>query len=171
MDILLDNILICLFGTAFGWKVKDSSQNLSTSRVVALSLQLHSAKLQLRGTSTSSTKNFVTESIKPTTQAHLSSTRLLPHEWQGWVRIQTLINLAVLNQHNMTWTKTHSKFSIQRSEIKSFSKPTGNMGLLRPSALLDHHSSQWYIRVQWENSKQLLQFSTLRPKLSLCSHR
>ena len=41
------------------------------------------------------------------------------------------INPAVLNQHNMTWTKTPAKFPIRRSEIKTFSIPTGNMQTVR----------------------------------------
>ena len=114
--------------------------------------------------------------MKPTSQAHRSSTCLLPHEWQGLVRNQTPISLAVLNQHNMAWTKTHSKFSIQRSEFRSFSIPTGNMEtvkgqpLPRPGVMSDHHWTHWYRSVQWENSKQLLHFQHYDLNI-LCAHK
>ena len=125
MNILWDNIPIFMLVTTFGGKVEDSWQNLPTGHVVAFfnnCTQLNHNS-QDDWTSTSSTKNFVPESVKPTTQAHPSSTRLLPHEWQGWVHHQNRFSSLRVNQcgnqSRSTQPTQHDMVNFPYGEAKS----------------------------------------------------
>ena len=173
MSILLDNIPIFMFGTTFGWKEEDSWQNLPTGQVVALYLQLHSAKLQLRGWL--HVDIFNRELCYRIDEAYNSSSTLihplLPHGWLKdeyasklesacYESIKMKINPAVLNQYNMTWRITHSKIPIRRGKINGM-QSTENMRtvrvqlLLRPVTISDHHRTRWYRSVQCENSPSI----------------